>query len=154
MNISNEANACLNELYKINGYLTASMVYDAGKDPESPLHNYFEWDSDKALKEYNLIKARRLIRVAVIEGEPMVHVPQIITVDEQKKEGVYNKPSVIVKCISEYERALGEALTRLRAAEKTVDVLKSVATDKDIIAVISIAMQAISAAREAIQTLH
>lgn len=47
--------------------LDAENVVLAAKDPESPLHDYFEWDDSKAAHTYRLVQARRIIRTVQFE---------------------------------------------------------------------------------------
>lgn len=43
------------------GRLTPSAVVEAAKNPSSPMHGCFEWDSEKAAYQYQLDQARELI---------------------------------------------------------------------------------------------
>ena len=45
-----------------NGKLTPEQVLQAAKDPESPLHDQFVWDDQKAAHKQRLDTARHLIR--------------------------------------------------------------------------------------------
>ncbi len=49
------------------GRLDAEEVVEAARDPESVLHEYFEWDADAAAESYRLHQARQLIRTVRIE---------------------------------------------------------------------------------------
>ncbi len=51
----------LEKLRSEHGQLTPAVVVDAAKDPESPLHAAFEWDTEAAAQQYLLQQARRLI---------------------------------------------------------------------------------------------
>lgn len=51
----------LERLQKENGSLTPAIVLEAAADPESPLHNGFEWDDTAAANHHRLNQARRLI---------------------------------------------------------------------------------------------
>lgn len=51
----------LERLREAHGSLTADIVLEAATDPESPLHNAFEWDDSAAAKQHRLNQARRLI---------------------------------------------------------------------------------------------
>jgi hypothetical protein len=44
-----------------DGRLTPDAVLVDAQDPESPLHDYFEWDNDKAAAAYRIEQARTLI---------------------------------------------------------------------------------------------
>ena len=53
------------ELEKIskdnNGKMAAKDVVEAAKNPNNPLHNYFEWDDSEAANRHRLWQARNLI---------------------------------------------------------------------------------------------
>lgn len=49
------------------GYPSTEMILDAARNPESPLHRYFEWDQAEAAHKYNLEQARYLARSWRIE---------------------------------------------------------------------------------------
>lgn len=44
-----------------DGALTPEIVVNAAKDQKSPIHNYFQWNNDKAAVSYRLWQARQLI---------------------------------------------------------------------------------------------
>ena len=48
-----------------NGVLRADDVVEFARNPESRLHNAFEWDDSKAAEQHRLHQARMLIRVTV-----------------------------------------------------------------------------------------
>ena len=61
------------------GVLTPDAVIEDAKDPESPLHDQFEWDTDKAAYRYWVDQARSLITsVKVVE-----------TIEKRKVSTVY-----------------------------------------------------------------
>jgi hypothetical protein len=43
------------------GFLTPQAVIEAARDPESPIHDQFEWDDSKAAHEHRQYQARKLI---------------------------------------------------------------------------------------------
>jgi hypothetical protein len=47
------------------GELTPKDVVDDARNPNSPLHSYFEWDDGAAAEHYRLSQARGLIRAVV-----------------------------------------------------------------------------------------
>lgn len=55
-----------------NGELTAEDVLADARNPNSPLHSFFEWDDSAAAHEHRLSQARHLIRtvVAVYKENP------------------------------------------------------------------------------------
>jgi hypothetical protein len=68
------------------GKLSPIAVIEAAREPDSPLHGYFEWDDSKAAEQYRLDQARCLIRSVQFEVETIdltmtakryVHDPRI-----------------------------------------------------------------------------
>jgi hypothetical protein len=51
------------------GLVTPERVVDEATDPESPLHDGFEWDDRKGAVEYRLVQARQMLRSCVIAPE-------------------------------------------------------------------------------------
>lgn len=50
-----------------NGELTPELVLEDAEREESPLHNCFDWDNDKAGSKWRLHQARQLIGSIVVE---------------------------------------------------------------------------------------
>lgn len=65
MKITDEIRAHLKFL-ETDGRLTPLAVVDDARRPDSPLHEFFEWDSDKAALQYQLDQARTLIRAVKV----------------------------------------------------------------------------------------
>lgn len=58
-----EVEAHLKQLCDANGgRITPEQVLEDAKDPESPIHDYFEWDNNAAANRFRLGQARALIR--------------------------------------------------------------------------------------------
>lgn len=66
----------LSELEHANGgRLTPSAVVEDAKNPDSPMHGCFEWDTDKAAYAYWIIQARDLITsIKVVQRTETVNV--------------------------------------------------------------------------------
>ena len=63
--IKQAALAELNRMAKGNaGRITPQQVVDAARNPDSPLHQFFEWDDQTAAERYRLVQARTLLRAA------------------------------------------------------------------------------------------
>ena len=145
---------CLIKSLKENGQLTTSGVLNSAKDENSPLHNIFEWDDQKAGHEYRLIQARQIIRKLNVHIEKnedqIVHVPAI------KGEGAYKTMSNVVSNISEFEMALTEAVKRLKSSEKAVNELHAIAQTEspDKAHILAIAMKGLQTAENALNKLH
>lgn len=62
-----EARARLVEMAEANdGKLTPEQVVEEARNPESPLHGYFEWDVEKAAAQHWLDQARSIIRSVTV----------------------------------------------------------------------------------------
>ena len=59
--IRKDIDAEINRLYKQNGTITPDLVVEAAKSPVSILHDFFEWDDEKAGAAHRLMQARQLI---------------------------------------------------------------------------------------------
>lgn len=66
--------SALRALEDDRGRLSPEIVVKAAENPESPLHQYFEWDDAKAARIHRLEQARRLIRVVLYEFKEDKHV--------------------------------------------------------------------------------
>ena len=66
--------AALLALYDAHdGLLAPTAIVEAARDPDSPLHDEFEWDDDAAAEAYRLAQAGgliRRIRLHVIKADP------------------------------------------------------------------------------------
>jgi len=57
----------IRELYAEHGEITPDMVIEDARDPDSPLHELFEWDVEKAAMDAWRETARELIRSVKIQ---------------------------------------------------------------------------------------
>lgn len=133
----------LQELHDKHGAVTASGLVEAAKPEDSPAHDAFEWDDEKAGAEYRLMQARRYIRVVKVEysgkRETLVHVPRV-----GGGEGAYKPASVVVEEPDEFDRAMKEAQSRMAAAASSVAVLETAAQARE-----ASVRQAVTKARKA-----
>lgn len=155
--LSKSSQSKLESMYEAKGSLTTKGVLTEAKRVRSVLHKEFNWDDTKAAIEYRMIQARRLIKRynVIIEdpGERLVHVPAIV----RNAPGEYKKSKVVVKTISEFERAMTDALKRLSAAKYAVETLESSATlevEDDRLPLLTLALKGIDTATSAIRKLH
>ena len=85
-----------------------------------------EWNDKAAAAEHRKDQARKLIRrVRVIwEGERVrvYNVPSV-----RREQGTYRPAKVIITTQTDYQRALGQALAKLRAAQEAVSELRAAA---------------------------
>lgn len=66
MNIKEVADK-LQQLEQENGQLDPVAVVESARDPNSPMHSFFEWDDTEAARQYRLGQARQLIRRIKVE---------------------------------------------------------------------------------------
>jgi len=57
----------IDEMVKKTGSITPSLVLKDAKNPQSPLHDYFEWDDTIAAEKWRTKQAHYLIQSIVIE---------------------------------------------------------------------------------------
>lgn len=126
----------LTEIYKRDGEVRASAVVEFARPNGSPIHDELTWDNKKAAEQFRLSEARHLIRITPIrletgEEQQLVHVrPRFIeepTAAINEKEGSYKPIKVVAKNPLDYEHAMAELTTHLRAIEKTVRDLQKAA---------------------------
>jgi len=78
--------ARLRKLQDKHGRITPNSVVDDARDPDSPLHGFFQWDDSKAAEAYRLDQARALIRrfPVVVTHETITIKPQAYLRDPDK----------------------------------------------------------------------
>lgn len=128
----------VNEIIQQHGAVTAAGLVEAARPKSSAAHAGFEWDNGKAGHQYRLMQARQWIRrVEVIypdRTERLVHVPMVVTTDDdgveavEGREGYYKPMSVVVRDRDEYLVALEATKTRLLSAKKCFESLKQAAS--------------------------
>jgi len=142
-------------IYQRDGEVTASSVLREAENPETKLHEEFEWDDTKAGHEYRLIQSRKLVRrvrISTEAGEERVaHIPSI-----NKGEGSYKPVSVIAQSHTEFELALSQAINRMKSAEHAVNELREAASHRDdeSLAKIVLACTALETANSALRAIH
>lgn len=86
----------LQSLYDGKGILRAVDVVDYARDPETALHNSFQWDDTEAGKQWRLAQARNIIRVHVtIVGEPAQAVRAWVSLVPDRRQGAGGYRSIV-----------------------------------------------------------
>lgn len=68
--MNREAREAIQALADLNeGRLTPALVVNSARNPDSPLHRFFEWDDTKAAEAHRLNQGRSLIRKVYIYRE-------------------------------------------------------------------------------------
>lgn len=104
------------------GLIRPVDVVEAARDPESALHDCFEWDDSEASHQYRLLQARQLIRVYVhVDGkgdaEP-VRAFVSLTTDQRGPGGGYRTIAQVMSNEEWRQQMLTDVLTRLRNLQK------------------------------------
>jgi len=80
----------LNQLYEKHKKLTPVLLIKEAKKKKSPLHDYFEWNNDKASDKYRLYQARQLIKnievTIILEDDEPIVVPQSVHISLDKTQ--------------------------------------------------------------------
>lgn len=144
-------------LYEQHGKLTAELVVEAARDPDSPLHSAFTWDDAEAARERRLEQARSLIRSVVILKQEDKE-PRCVFVNISSTNS-YVPTEVVVNNIDMYLEAWEDAKKRVMQAEAALRQLEDAArkrsgTEQTTIAKLQLAIDAMLVAREAVAALH
>lgn len=112
---------------KNRGELTPFDVLEDAENPNSPLHEFFEWDEGEAARQYRLDQARGLIRavVAVYVGEdkPAVRHRAYVHINE-KGTPHYREASHAMSQVKTRDMVLQRAWRELTAWRKKYKDLK------------------------------
>lgn len=60
---------------KSGGVITPALVVDDARNPNSPLHRFFEWDDSAAAEQYRLQQARGVIQAVVVRYRETDNAP-------------------------------------------------------------------------------
>lgn len=92
------------------GELTPNRVVEDAKDPESPLHRWFDWDDSEAAIKHRLSQARQLIRSIRVEIRTHKTVLSSVAYIRNPKSEGRDQGYVSVKTLRADEEAAREAL--------------------------------------------
>jgi len=121
---------CLEELCIKHGSINPQLVVKEAKKKKSVLHDYFEWDNEKAGETYRLWQARKLSRDIIeiistdngeeIESQLFIHV----TEPEQENPDKYVIQQVALIDPVYQEQILHRALSEINVWRKRYNDLK------------------------------
>lgn len=139
--------------------IKASELVELARPKRSPIHDLFTWDDSAAAEKWRVHEARVLIRTYSIEvtktspEDALIHVP---VEKGHRGEGYYTKASALVKSVSAFDRALGEAESKLSSAQNAVNTLRELAgqSKDDRIGLLTVAHEAMQNAKDAIAKFH
>lgn len=168
---ANDAAEVLKSIYDRDGSIQAQAIVNEARPKESPIHQAFEWRDKVAGEEYRKWQARNMTRcIRAVEAPNPASEPVVIKAkvssspafffagngNEDKPAGYYPASSVLTD-LDLFDRALQEALAKLKAAERSVDELKRMAEkteERDTLMALSIAVTALSTATAAIREVR
>jgi hypothetical protein len=109
----------LEALQNTHGQLSPDLVVDAARDPGSPLHAEFEWDTEKAAHAHRIEQARTLIRSVRVEIHTTEHLIKTVRyVHDPRAEGEQGYVDITRVRGAEgvAEAALGAEVSRVKSA--------------------------------------
>lgn len=156
----------LARIHERDGVVTAAAVVDEARPDEAALHPAFEWNDEVAAENYRKHQARSLIKAVtvvrehsneMIEQPVYIHVP--VAASETAGPG-YHQTEVVTQRPDLYAAALGSLQKSLHQANESVAQLQRAAQsvefqdDRERLARIGLAVQALQTANAAVQALH
>jgi hypothetical protein len=115
------------------GALKAADVVDAARDPDSPLHRFFEWHDGQAGENYRLIQAGMLIRrikLHIVKSDDAARRIELTAVNAfsslpstRKNGGGYIDTSVAIVDAEAREELLERALLDIEAMRRRYTAL-------------------------------
>ena len=69
------------------GKITAGMVVEAARNPESPLHKLFEWDLEKAAHRWHIRTAQRILSYKYTETTETTEITAVAYVRDPRCAG-------------------------------------------------------------------
>jgi hypothetical protein len=146
------------------GSLTAARVVDAATPRDAPLHEEFEWDDPTAAHKHRLGQAQALIKgieviiVSPTPQEPKDIRPMFFHVPARNPfhPGTYVTGEILIQDVTQYERALSEALRLLSGSERAFHQLRRLAEDMEetVQGQVSMAHEAFHFLRQALEALR
>lgn len=120
----------LDEIQQRDGLLRAPAVVDEATDPSSPLHEYFEWDDDKAAAAHRVQQAHRLIcryEVVLVESNPTPTRAFVSLGSDAKAGGGYRPIGKVLSDADQRAELLQQAIRELQAIKKRYGDLQELA---------------------------
>ena len=111
-----DANDAWNEIKTLDK-ITPEGVVDLARDPDSCIHNDFEWNNAIAGEKYRILQAQKMIQClkVVVKTSDNRKEPETFRILQKTSEPrVYKTNSFFVANKSEYERLLDQALRELK----------------------------------------
>jgi hypothetical protein len=121
--------AALRALEDERGRLTPEIVLEAARDPESPLHDQFEWNVEEAARKHNLARARALLR-SVRVRLTVTRIPFDVPVYVRNPDAAANQQGYrrLARIKGERETAIEAALAELERARALLGRARKILT--------------------------
>lgn len=137
MTVSPEVAARLQALHDASGTLTPDAVVEDAKDPDSPLHDCFNWDVESAALSHWRSVARGLISsVRLIIKTEKYSLSAVAYVRDPDKRGCEQGYSSVISLRTDEERARKALIAELHRADSALqrayDVASSLGLDGEI----------------------
>lgn len=99
-------------------------VVNEARDPESPLHRYFEWDDSKAAHAHRLDQARHLIAsIEIISDDKSDPRPAFVSLASDRISGGYRDVNHVMSSAELRREMMATALGELKAIQARYDRL-------------------------------
>lgn len=108
------------ERLSVGGVIEPRAVVEAARDPDSVLHDYFEWNDSTAAEAYRIVQARQLLRTFVVHvGEPAVATRAFVSLTSDRISGGGYRATIDVLSDDELrEQMLQDALEEFQSFEE------------------------------------
>jgi len=120
-----------------DGRLKARDVVEDARDPDSPLHDCFEWDDSRAAERFRIVQARRLIRtVEYVKLGSKLLVPSVAYVrdpEAKAREGGYVRTVDLASDKDRARAAMRDELARVTSLlERTLRLAEALGLTKQV----------------------
>ncbi|HAZ61006.1 MAG TPA: hypothetical protein DCY89_05470 [Gammaproteobacteria bacterium] len=146
----------LSRIADATGALTPALVVEAATDPESPLHDAFDWDDSAAAHKYRLVQARSMIRsVRFVRGDIVHHEYTNVLVERSpmyvRTEALADKPNLLAQALERAHRRHAECEHEIRSL---LAIAESEPGKDTWVLALNTTLSALAVARESMRALH
>jgi len=123
-----------------DGILKAEAVVEYAKNPDTALHNHFEWDDTEAARQYRLVQARHVVRVVLkaFSVQPPIVTRIFVSLPEDRvlPGGGYRAMVDVMSAEESRQRLLAQALKELEIWQQKYQILTELVAIFEAIAVV------------------
>lgn len=113
---------------KRRGQVTTALILQEASDPDSPLHDSFEWDDTEAAREYRLLQGRWMLASIQIEKEDGKREPMFVHVTRESGDKAYATPARVLSNAALFQSARQEIVARLEGVASRLEELDALAS--------------------------